>query len=545
MKMGSAVAIVGILLFSACTEVVIVTPPDGSNWTDGSDVGVTIEFSGRIPLDVSTFSATLNGEDKTGLFTVDPSGASGTLTSLDVGEYVLEASVGDILGKSGSGLASFEVVTGAPAVAKEVVDPEDLIGGPLARGRINPANPDYLLENDKIRVIISGAGRDPVGFVSPYGGNIIDADLVRAPGEPGNDQFMAMSPLINIESTFHATSIEVINDGSNGGPAILRVSGVDDSLDFINASELIKVAGPGLPLSVPASADDVDIPVELVTEYSLNPGDNYVKIETFIKNVGSALLGVYIGDFLVGAAGELNQFVPGLGFGEPIARLNIDYIAFRGEASASGLAYGYIPEIFQNSTAFSETGVMATSLGQSIINILLLGQGPVVRIPAEGVTSYVRYFVVGEDVASIQDARNEIFDEDTGLLGGTVMVATTPLEEATVAVVKTPGTLGAVYDVITTFETDVNGEFQGSLPPGDYQVMVAKEGYPYDSGTQTPNAQAVSVTSGALTEVALALPDTGRLRVTSVDESSADIPAWDSTPARHWRTPRAFWAYWI
>jgi hypothetical protein len=525
MKILSIIGIVGILLLSACTEVVILEPADDSNWTDGSDVGVTIEFSGRIPLDVSTFSATLNGIDQTSLFTVDPSGASATLTGLGVGEYLLEASVGDILGKSGSGLVSFEVVTGAPAVAKEVEGTADLIGGPMARGRIDPANPDYLLENDKIRVIISAAGRDPVGFVSPFGGNIIDADLVRAPGEPGNDQFMAMSPLINIESTFHVTDIQVINDGSNGGPAMLRATGVDDSLDFINASQLIKVAGGGLPLNVPPSADDVDIPVELVTEYSLNPGDNYVKMETFIKNVGSAVLGVYIGDWLVGAAGELNQFVPGLGFGEPIARLNIDYIAFRGEASASGLAYGYIPEVFQNSTAFSETGVMATSLGQSIINILILGAGPVVRIPAGGVASYVRYFVVGEDAGSIHDARNEIFDEDTGLLGGTVEVGTTPLEGATVAVVKTPGAFGAAYDVITTFETDVSGEFQGSLPPGDYQVMVAKEGYPYDSGSQTPNAQPVSITSGVLTEVALVLPDTGRLRVTAVDELGADTPA--------------------
>jgi hypothetical protein len=137
----------------------------------------------------------------------------------------------------------------------------------------------------------------------------------------------------------------------------------------------------------------------------------------------------------------------------------------------------------------------------------------------------VRYFVVGEDVAAIHDARNDIFDIDTGLLGGTVKVGSDPLEGATVAVVQTPGTAGADYNVITTFETDSLGEFQGTLPPGDYQVMVAKEGYPYDSGTQTPNTQAVTITSGALTPVALVLPETGRLRVTSVDDLGADIPA--------------------
>ena len=182
---------------------------------------------------------------------------------------------------------------------------------------------------------------------------------------------MAMSHMINIESTFHATSMQVINDGANGGPAIVRATGVDDSLDFINASKLIEAVSGDIPLSVPASADDVDIPVEIFVDYTLSPGDNYLEIKTSVKNMGSTSLGLYFGDYLVGAAGELNQFVPGLGFGEPLARLSLDFIAFRGKASASGLAYGYIPKITRNSTAFAETGVMATSLGQNVVSVLL------------------------------------------------------------------------------------------------------------------------------------------------------------------------------
>jgi hypothetical protein len=136
----------------------------------------------------------------------------------------------------------------------------------MARGRPG----DYLIENDRIRVIVSDVGRDPVGFVAPYGGHIIDADLVRPPGEPGNDPFMAMSHMINIEGTFNATDIRVINDGSNGGPAIVRATGLDNSLDYINASQLIKAVAGSIPLSVPSSADDVDIPVEIVVDYILN-----------------------------------------------------------------------------------------------------------------------------------------------------------------------------------------------------------------------------------------------------------------------------------
>ena len=80
--------------------------------------------------------------------------------------------------------------------ARQITDPADLIGGPLARGRVG----DYLLKNDKIRTIIRQPGR-AFHFTLTYGGNIIDADLVRAPGDPDRDSFEAATPLINISST--------------------------------------------------------------------------------------------------------------------------------------------------------------------------------------------------------------------------------------------------------------------------------------------------------------------------------------------------------
>jgi len=303
-----------------------VAPEDGSKWAEGADVDVVIEFSGPFPLNESTFAAFLDGEDITSIFTVAPSGATAVLTAVEAGEHLLGASIDTVLGQTASDYASFEVIPGAAfAAARKILDEDDLIGGPMARGRPG----DYLIANDKIRVIISDVGRDPVGFVAPYGGHIIDADLVRGPGEPGNDQFMAMSHMINIEGTFNATDIQVINDGSNGGPAIVRATGLDDSLDYINASQLIKAVGMSIPLSVPSSADDVDIPVEIVVDYTLNPTDNYLRISTSVKNTGTGLQGLYYGDYIVGAAGELDQFVPGIGFGEPLARLSLDFIAFR------------------------------------------------------------------------------------------------------------------------------------------------------------------------------------------------------------------------
>ena len=410
---------------------------------------------------------------------------------------------------------------GPATVAKRIVSASDLIRGPMSTGMLG----DYLLANDKIRVVIQDVGRNPLGFVSPYGGNIIDADLARGPGEPGNDQFMAMSPQINIESTMNATLIEIINDGSNGGAAVIRATGVDDSLDYINASQLIKSIGGGLPLSVPAGADDVDIPVELMTEYTLSPGDSYVKIETFIKNVGQSRLGVYIGDYIVNSGGETDLFVPGIGFGEPLLRPELSFVCMRGEASAQGLTYGYIPRVTLRSTAFTQTGVTVTSLGVNVMGLLLLGLPPKDTIWPDEVFSYVRYLAVGRDVASVVDVRNEVFGMNKGTLRGNVTVAGTPLENATVSVVTTPGDFGADYNVLSSFQTNANGEFEGTLPPGRYGLLAAKEGFPHGSDSKALELSYVSIATGETTETELSVPETGMMRIRAVDASENPVPS--------------------
>jgi len=520
--------LINLILFSfflsGCSTLVFQEPADDSKWTQGSAVEVIIEFSGSVPIDVSSFSATLNGASITASFTVAPDGASATLPALGTDEYELLASVQNTLGLPASGSLAFEVIDGGAAAARVILVEDDLISGPMAKGRLG----DFLLKNNKIKAIIQDVGRDPLGFVSPYGGNIIDADLVRAPGEPDNDHFMAMSHQLNIESTFNATEIEVINDGANGGPAIVRATGVDDSLDYINASKMIEVLSGGLPLSVPESGDDNDIPVEIYVDYSLNPGDDFIKIETFIKNIGTALLPVYIGDYVVAQWGELDLFVPGIGFGEPLLRLNVDFMALRGEGSAEGLAYGYIPspDIVKNSTLFSETGVAVTSLSQNVVGILLLGTPAKTKIQPNAVFSYVRYLAVAEDVAGVQDIRNAIYGLDTGILQGSVTVAgSTPLQGATVSVLQIPGKSGADYDVVSTFQTGESGEFRGSLPPGEYKLMAVKEGYPHDSFSAVPNMTDAFISPGGTVVVNLELPETGAVRFTAMDESGTSIPA--------------------
>ena len=59
------------------------------------------------------------------------------------------------------------------------------------------------------------------------------------------------------------------------------MTGVDDLLDFLNPSSVL--AGFNLPF--PASANDVDLPVEVMTDYILEPGTSWVRVETTVQHI--------------------------------------------------------------------------------------------------------------------------------------------------------------------------------------------------------------------------------------------------------------------
>ncbi len=181
------------------------------------------------------------------------------------------------------------------------------------------------MENDKVRFVIRDIGRD-FSFMLTYGGHLMDADLQRKAGplpwgartRRGATPISAMTPLINISSTDNPTSILVVNDGSAGGPALLRTTGPDDLFDPIDPRVAIK--GFSTSLSVPPLAIDNNISTTILNEYTLTPGDNFVEIETIINNTGGSQLDLYVGDYASGG-GQLEMVAPGLGFGETAIRI--------------------------------------------------------------------------------------------------------------------------------------------------------------------------------------------------------------------------------
>ena len=180
------------------------------------------------------------------------------------------------------------------AAARRVATRTDLIGGPSALGEVG----DFLLENDKIRVIIQDKGFSR-GF-GVYGGSLIDADRVR-PMQPGDvdgghgrDVFGEFFPVAFFEALV-AEDVEVLNDGADGAAAVVRVSGyggeflsLTRTLNHIilNSHEL-----PDSPLDA-LNVENLDGAPKLryQVDYAVSPGKRFVDISVRLENLTDAPL---------------------------------------------------------------------------------------------------------------------------------------------------------------------------------------------------------------------------------------------------------------
>jgi hypothetical protein len=416
------------------------------------------------------------------------------------------------------------------ARASVITTPAQLIAGPIARGRLG----DVLLVNDRIQLVIQQPGRAMFG-IGTYGGNIIDADLVRVAGEE-HDSFEELTPAINVENVPNYTDVAVLNDGTNGEAAVVRARGPDDLLDFINASTIVASLG----FTFPPEADDRDLPLEVTTDYTLAPGTNHVRIDTTITNLAGQPLDLFLGETLNGS-GEVDLFQPAYGFGQPLVTTGCpdtahqpcaagscdlcNFVAYSGEGRATGLSYGYVHQV-NGSTTFSVSGVTVALFGEQVILVLVGLADPNFHLAPAGspgdALTLTRWFVVGDgSVADVVDARNALQGVPTGTLAGRVTVDGQPLRNADVAVIGPPVPGGASTNVVNHFHTDDDGRYTGTLAPGTYTVRAHKDGHRFGS----PESASVTLAAGASVTQDFALPAAGGLRVTVSDEAGRPIPA--------------------
>ena len=426
------------------------------------------------------------------------------------------------------------------ARAIRITTESERIGGPDAVGWVG----DFLLSNSEIRVIVQDVGTSwGPGF---YGGSIVDADLVRkareTQGGTGLDQFSEMFPTINILAAelrdSESASVSIINDGSDGKPAVVRMEG--EAAPYLSLLEGEQVISQNHYF--------------FTTDYILPPEKKYVIISTSIalndpppdfetlpspdsedpiKLFINLLLGnEVLGDiFMPGMSVDI--FSPVFGFDEMgylidkfdrgestfISPVTTDYLA----CVADQVSYGYC----------SKEGAISIPLFASSVTVALTA---VNRDPHPRTVSFQRYFIVGDgDVGSVVDTVHEIRGTPVGRLKGNVLEDHT-LESAThvsVLVFPDPRTsreqpipsLSELGPPVNQFLTDVgedpvlDGSFSGTLPEGHYLVLA----HTHDRTDRPPTP--VTIRSGKTTEQDLLIDLPGRVIFEVRDYENRLVPS--------------------
>lgn len=337
----------------------------------------------------------------------------------------------------------------------------ELLTGPAAQGQIG----DFYLRNDKVRFVI-GAPARVIGVV-PQGGNVIDASLIEGTGARP-DHFGELSMIYKAGRTCEPTRLEIVQDGSAGGAAVLRSIGTTGNNDFIN------MRGIGaLPIG-DELVPDVDDGLECATTYILHPGATQLEVYWSIWNGTTLPVSAPFG-LLNDTGGETEAWSNGRGFeragigalsslGDPAP---IDYVVYQGP----DIAYGVVPRFDTplRSAGFIIAGVSIVLFGaENLLDIFDATSYQLVLAPRAGRLQRVD-LVVAPDANQVDQAWRAGRGEAMVDVSGTVMLSNgSPAAGARVGVYQDTAGDGAIDpddDVIVSYlDAGPTGAYAGKLP---------------------------------------------------------------------------------
>jgi hypothetical protein len=362
------------------------------------------------------------------------------------------------------------------------VESEDqLAPGPAVESRVG----DWVLENSRVKLFVEGADR--AMSPCPYGGNIVDAQYKRADGTWTDDVTGEICLMVNVGQTFAPEDFDVLHDGSDGGPAVLAVSGRLELLDFLNITSMADDYAPGILDNVALKPDDI-IPARLTRYIILHPGDTGVHVVTALENTSEERENMAVGHLMRGGA-HGHYFNPlsslrGWGY-RSLGTDNLEgevlpFVAYSGEEGG----YAYLPkpverlrasagDLPRGGSQVSISGVTVSLMGRdNVLNTLLAQeqyldelQGLLHLEPREvGVIEHWEYFGDGK-LNSMVDPIYDQLAVDRGIVRGTVSdTSGEPVEGALVTAIN------ADNRGMNQTRTDANGEYAMTVPAGDYTL---------------------------------------------------------------------------
>jgi 3',5'-cyclic AMP phosphodiesterase CpdA len=315
----------------------------------------------------------------------------------------------------------------ASVSAYVVSSPASLFSGIHADGQIT----DFVLENDRVAVLITDIGHG--GHYAASGGNIMDAGSSTTRIDALEELYTYFDDSWPRQAIY--SSISIVDDGSGGGPAVIRVQGVD--------------------------SDDASLLVE--TEYSLADGADHVVIRTTLTKTGG---GSYP-NFEVGDAfgwGGCGTYVPGFGFSFPTVTREPWLAGASGEVS-----YGYF-------AASGDSVWGSHGNGWSDVNVETASISP------SSPHTFTRYFIVGaDDVASVATTVHEVLGIPTAHLTCSVTDLDGGAPIAGAYVDAHDGQDAPYLQMVT----DPAGQASTTLPAGDWRLVAAAPGTGQDEAMIT------------------------------------------------------------
>jgi hypothetical protein len=343
---------------------------------------------------------------------------------------------------------------------------------------------DFKLYNGRIEVCISNEQSNRYEMFA--GGGLVDARVV---GNTADDVFDLYAPRIGF-NTLHAESVEVVRDGSDGGPAVVRAAGTD-----MPAAYFVGVAGEQA-----FSPNGLDVSVE----YRLGPDADFVEIVTFVTNDGEAPVQNQRGDML--AFGDrARDFRQWSGLGNQSSNDPFHWIA----AAGAGHSFAWVVPDEPLDSLSAVFGDPPWELTQTDATVLE---------PGETSVHFGRLLVGDGRIDAIVKRARELLVRPTG-------------EPREVTVVESDGRPAAgrwveVFDTegraVTAGRTDTDGVLQVSVPEGMHRLVV--QGVVGGGGleeTRQLGAEPLQLEVPSTATVRVEATADGRPAITSVQASSA------------------------
>ncbi len=365
---------------------------------------------------------------------------------------------------------------------------------------------DFALVNEHIALIIEDARVSDL--YSPFGGSITGIARYEVGELVDRADFNEFG--IGLRRFFVAAdAVSLINDGTDGNPAIVRAEGPLRAIPLLE-DLLNSPTGPttfgGILLGGPPPSDETFQSTRVQVDYELAPGaehlDVYYTVDTALTNTKPT--------YLMLQGRRMDPYVPGQGFGTGDLTLDYAYMAFVDDDAASYAiedASGPMESALKLGAGFGITD-------PEVSGILPLNRKQPIEFEPDKREHLVQVHVGSPGIDGLLQAIARNKGESTRTITGTVRHAdTTPAEGVRVHAETT----GADPVYLTRSTSGADGSYSVSVPAGQEVQLVA---YRRGDGISEPPVM-VDVASASAD---LMLPEKGAIRVTATDASSMPLP---------------------